>query len=391
MSTELINRSPDLKRLLDDGYEIFTIGATAVVSHVPYLDAQGSLKYGKLASPLRLSGDVAVYDKNHVIKFSGDYPHYDDGSKITAIQYATTSETIGGITFSYMFSNKPKDGYRDLYEKFTRYIHIISAPVREKYPTETAQTFRKIASEINTVFQYQDSNTARAGITEISDKLRGQKIAIIGLGGTGSYVLDYVAKTPVQEIHLIDGDNLMQHNAFRAPGAPSVDELLSLNTKVEYYAKKYHNMHRNIYSHAFMLSEATAQVLDEIDFAFICVDNEAARANIIKLLTDNEIPYVDSGMGLSVANGGIRGTVRCTADFQPQKLSSVSPVPVQQFEDDPYSTNIQIAELNALNAALAVIKWKKNLGFYLDQMVRAKDIYSVDCGGVVHECASTQT
>lgn len=33
---------------------------------------------------------------------------------------------------------------------------------------------------------------------------------------------------------------------------------------------------------------------------------------------------------------------------------------------DDYLTNIQIAELNALNAAFAVIKWKKLCGFYQD-------------------------
>ncbi|MGN1157923.1 MAG: ThiF family adenylyltransferase [Agathobacter sp.] len=388
MSTELINRSPDLKRLQDDGYELFVVGATAMVSHVPYLDSQGFLKYGVLASPLRLSGDIAVYDNNHVIKFSGDYPYYDDGSKITAIQYTTTDETIGGIKFSYMFSNRPQDGYRDTYEKFARYIHIISAPARVKYPTETARTYRKIGSEIDTVFQYQDSNSARAGITEISDKMRGQKLAIIGLGGTGSYVLDYVAKTPVQEIHLIDGDKLMQHNAFRAPGAPSVDELMFADTKVEYYARRYGNMHRNIYPHSFMLTKTTVQVLAGIDFAFVCVDSDDARTSILKLLGDYNIPYVDTGMGLSIMNGGIRGTVRCTAEFQPQKLPEATEILHQQLEDDPYSTNIQIAELNALNAAFAVIKWKKKFGFYLDQVVRAKDIYSVDCGGMVHESES---
>ena len=55
------------------------------------------------------------------------------------------------------------------------------------------------------------------------------------------------------------------------------------------------------------------------------------------------------------------------------------------IEDDAYSSNIQIAELNALNAALAVIKWKKHLGFYLDQMEKLEDVYSLDCGGIVHE------
>jgi hypothetical protein len=34
--------------------------------------------------------------------------------------------------------------------------------------------------------------------------------------------------------------------------------------------------------------------------------------------------------------------------------------------DDIYATNIQVADLNALNAVLAIIKWKKLRGFYCD-------------------------
>jgi len=35
-------------------------------------------------------------------------------------------------------------------------------------------------------------------------------------------------------------------------------------------------------------------------------------------------------------------------------------------EYDLYSSNIQVADLNALNAVLAVVKWKKLRGFYRD-------------------------
>jgi len=35
--------------------------------------------------------------------------------------------------------------------------------------------------------------------------------------------------------------------------------------------------------------------------------------------------------------------------------------------DDEYRTNIQTGELNALNAGLAIIKFKKLRGFYLDE------------------------
>ena len=385
MWTELIDLSPDLKRLRDDGYEIFTVGATALVSHIPYLDSNGNLKYGVLASPMKLQGDVAVYDRNHVIMFSGDYPHYGDGTKITAIQHASVTEVVGGIRFHFKFSNKPSGGYHDLFEKFTRYIEIISAPAQEKYPTESARTYRKPASQVDDIFIYQDSNTARAGITEISDRLRGHKVAIIGLGGTGAYVLDYVAKTPVLEIHLIDGDKFMQHNAFRAPGAASQVELSEEETKVFYHAKHYSNMRRNIFPHALMLDEMTEHVLDGIDFAFVCVDSDKVRVNISRILERKGIAFIDCGMGLTVVNERLRGSVRSTAVLCPQMKADKEFVEYADLKEDAYSTNIQIAELNALNAALAVVKWKKYLGFYLDQIERTEDVYSVDCGGIVHE------
>ena len=71
------------------------------------------------------------------------------------------------------------------------------------------------------MFLYEDTASSRADIVTINSKLKSLRIGIVGLGGTGSYVLDFVAKTPVKEIHLFDGDTFDQHNAFRAPGAAS--------------------------------------------------------------------------------------------------------------------------------------------------------------------------
>ena len=66
------------------------------------------------------------------------------------------------------------------------------------------------------------------------ERLAGERVAIVGLGGTGSYVLDMVAKTPVRQILLFDDDESLQHNAFRSPGTPTLDELLKAPKKVEY-------------------------------------------------------------------------------------------------------------------------------------------------------------
>src|SRR5260370_29003829 len=81
------------------------------------------------------------------------------------------------------------------------------------------------SSDLESVLRYHDSATSRAGIGAATEKLALRKIVIIGLGGTGSYILDLMAKTPVQAIHLYDGDVMLTHNAFRSPGAPTIDEL----------------------------------------------------------------------------------------------------------------------------------------------------------------------
>ena len=68
------------------------------------------------------------------------------------------------------------------------------------------------------MFHYVDTATSRAGIVAITEKLSRSEIGIIGLGGTGAYILDLVPKTPVREIHLFDGDEFLQRQ--RVPGPP---------------------------------------------------------------------------------------------------------------------------------------------------------------------------
>jgi hypothetical protein len=41
-------------------------------------------------------------------------------------------------------------------------------------------------------------------------------------------------------------------------------------------------------------------------------------------------------------------------------------ISLSENEDNDYATNIQIADLNAMNAFMAVQKWKKLIGFYVD-------------------------
>ena len=54
-------------------------------------------------------------------------------------------------------------------------------------------------------------------------------------------------------------------------------------------------------------------------------------------------------------------------------------------DDDEYKNNIQIAELNMLNAALAVIRWKRMIGFYADLEQEFHSLFSLNNAHLVND------
>ena len=383
MSLPRANPSPDILKLRNEGYEVEIRGAYLLVSHVPYVDANRTIQYGVLVCPLRLAADQAIIPPpDHIAHFLGSAPCHKDGSVMTQIQHPSPLPTtlLGtDIPVSRWFSHKPDGGYPDYYSKMTRYIEVISAPAVSLDPSVKARTFTVIEARAEeSVFNYLDTNSSRADIDAITNKLRGRKIGIVGLGGTGSYVLDLVAKTPVDEIHLFDGDEFAQHNAFRAPGAPSLEQLRTPPPKVTYFAEIYSRMRRGIQPHAEFIDTSNVQQLRVVDFAFVCVDDGRAKKMIVEALEARLIPFVDVGMGVHIGDNNLVGMLRTTTSTPEKHDHFQGLVSFHEGKDDEYATNIQIADLNMLNAALAVIKWKKLCGFYQDLKKEHDCVYSVN-------------
>ena len=269
------------------------------------------------------------------------------------------------------------------------YTDMISRHAKKLDPTVTAQTGRVVMEGgADSVFKYEDTASGRAGINEMSNKLRGLRIDIIGLGGTGSYIFDCVCKTHVESIHTYDDDVMEQHNAFRSPGAATINELRQRPRKVAYYARRYGHMRRNIVPHDVRLEPDNLQLLEGTDFVFICIDNGPAKLPIIEWLEANAIPFIDVGMGIEKRDDKLRGILRVTVST-PEMRNHVRDKGRISFTDlganDEYSQNIQIPELNALNAVLAVIKWKKLFGFYSDDDHNHFTLYSIDGNYLVNE------
>lgn len=387
MSQQLINHSQDLKRLRDEGYEIEVRGGHLLVHHIPYMGSDKTIQYGILVSTLTLkNGTTTGLPDNHVIHFIGDNPCNIDGTIITAIQHDNSAKNFGDIAVNRSFSNKPTYGYPDYYEKVKRYADIISAPAKYLDNSATEKTFKVIPDSANeTVFQYIDTNSSRANIDLINAKFEGQKVAVIGLGGTGAYVLDLVAKTPVSEIHLYDGDDFDQHNAFRSPGAASIDDLNKNQRKAEYLSSIYSNMHKHIIPHSYYVQKDNIQDLKGMSFVFICVDKNSVRNMIVNYLIRIGIPCIDVGLGVEAVGDKLRGATRVTTVTKTKNDHFPTRVFAEDSENNDYVTNIQIAELNSLNACFAVIKWKKLSGFYIDQENEYHSSYSIGVSKIFNE------
>ncbi len=385
MSQKQIDLSPDLKRLQNEGYEFEVRDGYGIMSHIPYLTSNGKTQYASLISNIGFQGDIAKYDGQHIIYFTGEYPCDLNGNEINPIRNSPNNSVFAGISVKYMFSNKPDENYKDYYDKFTSYANIISAPAITKDPSQTAKTFNKIITNDESVFEYVDTNSSRSGIDNCNLKLADKKIAIVGLGGTGSYILDLVAKTPVKEIHLFDGDIFNQHNAFRAPGATK-KEIFSKNvTKTSYLKDIYSNMHKGVIEHVEYISNSNKEVLKQFDFAFISIDSGKAKKIIVDELIKNNIPFIDTGIGIRKMDDILAGEIRISL-FDKSNYGEVSNyIDFEQDNDDVYSSNIQIAECNCLNATLSVIKWKKYFEVYADVVNKFQDGYSIEMGEIVHE------
>lgn len=371
MFLELANHNEDLKRLLEKGYAITEDEGYLVVRDIPYLDNAGQCQTGAIVTKLVDVDGKKVRQHDHQIFFAGPHPYELDGTPIKGLAGGATALALkasSDVVVQRSFSNKPDCGYfKDFFEKIECYVRIISGPAKEKCGA-TPYTFRLIEEAPSTsVFKFRDTLTSRAQIVDLSAKFSDDVVAVIGLGGTGSYVLDFLVKTPVREIRGFDLDDFHIHTAYRSPGPLQASELGK--KKAEVYRSRYENFREGLSLESRHVDAHSEENLRGVTFAFVCVDKGSSRAGIFDLLISNHIPFIDVGMGLNRTRGPINGTLRATSYSveDAQRLRGLALAELVDDPDDEYRIHIQISELNALNAALAVIKFKQIRGFYFDQ------------------------
>lgn len=388
MSQKLFSRNSDLQRLRDGGLSVRVIDEKFLVVAVPYVKEGRTVDWGHLISPLELAGDETRKPLgDHQVFFDGDNPCEADGSKIAmGGSQMTPPQERAGFMVKFHFSRKPPEGYADYYQKIMAYYGLLAGPAKVVDPSiETRPLQQTPDDDTESVFMYPDTASGRTGTAALADLLKNEVVALLGVGGTGGYIMDKVVKTPVREVRAMDGDYFLNHNAFRAPGAPSIEQLRQVLYKVDYFREMYSRMYRNIKVIPEHITAANLHHLDGVTFAFISMDDGKDKEAVFDKLEAIGASFIDVGMGLELNETGLGGHVRVTLSTPENRTEARKRATFAPREgDDIYKSNIQIAELNSMNADFAVFRWKKYRGFYRDLVKEMHFTFTTDRNTLVN-------
>lgn len=131
------------------------------------------------------------------------------------------------------------------------------------------------------------------------------KVAIVGLGGTGSLVVQQMAHLGVRNFQLVDDDLIDKSNLNRVVGANAdkVDR-----AKVDVAEALIHSVQPEatvIRLAMSVISEEARQALCTADCIFLCTDSHSSRAFVNELSYQYLVPAFDMGVSISAQEGRV--------------------------------------------------------------------------------------
>lgn len=125
------------------------------------------------------------------------------------------------------------------------------------------------------------------------------RVGVVGLGGTGSQVLQQLAHLGVRDFCLVDDDRIDLTNLPRLAGATWRDALLKTRkTRVARRLIRSLGGRARIRSLGGLRSVAALLALRKVDIVIGCVDNDGARLVLSELAAAHLVPYLDVGVGI---------------------------------------------------------------------------------------------
>ena len=202
--------------------------------------------------------------------------------------------------------------------------------------------------------------------------LEASKVAVIGLGGIGSLVTEYLARLGVGNLVLIDPEQIDESNLSRVVGATGVDvEICQLKTQIAVRHAREMAIHTNLQPIAGDVSrDSVAQLLRDCDFIFLAADSMRARLVVNALAHQYLIPTIQMGTKIRSGKSGniddamcavrhVRpgtGCLWCNGLVDPTQLAIEAKSDTERKEQayGVQEPNPSVITLNAVAAAHAV-------------------------------------
>ena len=160
-----------------------------------------------------------------------------------------------------------------------------------------------------------------------SSLLRTLSVAVVGCSGTGSFVVEELARLGVGRLVLIDPDRIEEKNLNRILNSSKEDAYLGAH-KVHVLAKAIARMGLNQRLDPMpinLITEEAVLAVAECDILFGCTDGVEARHILNRLAPFYSMPYIDVGVRLDADGaGGIFGISGAVHYLQPGRSSLLS-------------------------------------------------------------------
>jgi hypothetical protein len=133
------------------------------------------------------------------------------------------------------------------------------------------------------------------------DIIRSLRVGIVGLGGTGSIVLQALAHLGVNDFLLLDPDQVEASNLNRLVGASPSDVGRPKVQVAQDLARRINPTAQIDARRESVLLERVALGLTNTDFVFCCTDSHGSRAVLNQLAYQYLIPSIDMGVVIATA------------------------------------------------------------------------------------------
>lgn len=126
------------------------------------------------------------------------------------------------------------------------------------------------------------------------------RVGIVGLGGTGSVVLQQLAHLGIQDFVLVDPDTIEDTNLNRVVGAAASDVGRPKVEATKAWATQINPGIRIEARQESVLRASVARSLTETDVVFCCTDSHGSRAVLNQLAYQYLLPIIDMGVVIAL-------------------------------------------------------------------------------------------